>query len=210
MGVYLFNTESLVREVIADAKTDSAHDFGKNIIPKMVNTHAVYAHDFQDENRKPDKYWRDIGTRDAYWEANMDLVGVNPLFNLYDPAWPIRNAPQPFPPAKTVTIQDDAARLDGVAVNSLLSNGCIVSGSRVERSVLSPNVRVHRRSLVTESVIMDGCEIGRDCVIHRAIIDKRVRIPDGSQIGVDPGADAERFMVTSKGIVMVPLGIRFE
>jgi glucose-1-phosphate adenylyltransferase len=205
MGVYLFNTPTLVREVVADAKSDSAHDFGKNIIPRMVKTHRVYAHDFEDRNNKPEKYWRDIGTRDSYWEANMDLVSIDPLFNLYDPTWPIRNTPLQFPPAKTVSVEQNAS-----VVNSLLSSGCIVSGADVERSVLSPNVRVEAGSRVTESVIMDDCIIGRGCVIQRAIIDKRVRIPDGTAIGVDSEADAQRFMTTTKGVVMVPVGMRFE
>jgi len=204
MGVYLFRTETLVREVMADAKSDTKHDFGGNIIPSMVKTHRVFAHDFQDENGKPEKYWRDIGTRDAYWEANMDLVAIDPLFNLYDPAWPIRNAPQPFPPAKTISVEGD-----GVAINSLLSNGCIVSGAHVEKSILSPNVRVEPGARVTESVIMDDCTIGRGTVIHRCIIDKRVRIPSGVIIGMDPQSDAERFMTTTRGVVMVPSNTHF-
>jgi glucose-1-phosphate adenylyltransferase len=205
MGVYLFNTPTLVREVVADAKSDTAHDFGKNIIPRMVRAHRVYAHDFEDRNNKPEKYWRDIGTRDSYWEANIDLVSIDPLFNLYDPAWPIRNEPRQFPPAKTVSVEQHAS-----AVNSLLSSGCIVSGAHVERSILSPNVRIEAGSRVSESVIMDDCVIGRGCVIQRAIIDKRVHIPDGTAIGVDPDADARRFMTTTRGVVMVPVGIRFE
>jgi len=206
MGVYLFNTATLVRQVIADAKTDSEHDFGKNIIPKMVKTHAVYAHDFKDENKKPVKYWRDIGTRDAYWEANMDLVAVDPLFNLYDPEWPIRTAPLQCPPAKTVF--NEQGRV-GAVYNSLISPGCIVSGGRVERSVLSPNVRVEEGASVAESIIMEGSSIGRGCRVHRAIIDKNIHIPDGLDIGLDPEADAERFVITSNGVVVVPRGTLF-
>jgi len=132
-------------------------------------------------------------------------VAVDPLFNLYDPAWPIRNAPQPFPPAKTISVERD-----GVAINSLLSNGCIVSGGHVEKSILSPNVRIEPGARVTESVIMDDCIIGRDAVIHRAIIDKRVHIPAGTVIGIDPQADAERFTTTTRGVVMVPIDMHFE
>jgi len=206
MGVYIFNTPTLVRQVIADAKTDSEHDFGKNIIPKMVKTHAVYAHDFKDENKKPVKYWRDIGTRDAYWEANMDLVAVDPLFNLYDPEWPIRTAPLQCPPAKTVFNEEGRV---GAVLDSLISPGCIVSGGRVERSVLSPNVRVEEGADVAESIIMEGSVIGRRCTIRHAIIDKNVHVPDGLSIGTDPEADAERFVVTTNGIVVVPRGAVF-
>jgi len=209
MGVYLFDTRTLVREVIADAKTDSAHDFGQNILPRMVKTHAVYAHDFQDENSKPVKYWRDIGTRDAYWEANMDLVAVDPIFNLYDTAWPIRTAPVQHPPAKMVFNEEGPHGRRGVALNSLIAPGCIISGGHVEKSVLSPGVRIEERSRVTESIIMEGTTIGRNCTIHRAILDKGIEIPDGTTIGVDPRADADRFVITTKGVVVVPRGMHF-
>jgi len=209
MGVYLFNTPTLVREVIADAKSESQHDFGKNIIPRMVKTHAVYAHDFKDENKKPVKYWRDIGTRDAYWEANMDLVAVEPLFNLYDPDWPIRTAPLPYPPAKTVFYEQGPEGRRGVLINSLISPGCIVSGGHVERSILSPNVRVEERARVTQSIIMDRCTIGQGATIHRAIIDKGVHVPPGTVIGMDPEADARRYTITSNGVVVVPRGTQY-
>lgn len=209
MGVYLFDTPTLVREVIADSKTDSQHDFGKNIIPRMVKTHAVYAHDFKDENKKPQKYWRDIGTRDAYWEANMDLVEVEPLFNLYDPDWPIRSAPIQYPPAKTVFNEEGPGGRRGIAINSLLSPGCIISGGHVERSILSPNVRIEENARVTESIIMDDSTIGRGCIIHRAIIDKSVHIPDGTVIGLDPEADRHRYTSTAKGIIVVPRGMQY-
>ncbi|HPD14582.1 MAG TPA: glucose-1-phosphate adenylyltransferase [Planctomycetota bacterium] len=209
MGVYLFNTPVLVREIIADAKRDSQHDFGKNIIPHMIKTHAVYAHDFKDENKKPQKYWRDIGTRDAYWEANLDLVEVDPLFNLYDDDWPIRTAPLQVPPAKTVFNEDGPQGRRGMVINSLISPGCIVSGGYVERSILSPSVRVEEGARVTESIIMDDCTIGRGCTIHRAIIDKGVHIPDGTVIGLDRAADAAAYTVTTKGIVVVPRGKQY-
>ncbi len=208
MGVYLFNTAALVREVVADAKTDSAHDFGKNIVPRMVETRRVFAHDFDDANRKPAKYWRDVGTLDAYWEANMDLVAVEPVFNLYDPAWPIRTFPMQYPPAKTVWDDPDGWR--GQAHNSLISPACIVSGGRVERSVLSPHVRIEEDARVTDSVIMDASVIGPGCVITRTIIDKRVIIPAGTTIGVYPEADAERFTVSDGGIVVIPREMHFE
>ncbi len=211
MGVYLFNTPELVRQVAENFKTspETERDFGRNIIPRMIKQRAVYAHDFKDENRKPQKYWRDIGTRDAYWEANMDLVEVDPLFNLYDADWPIRAAPLQYPPAKTVFNEEGPGGRHGLAINSLMSPGCIVSGGHVERSVLSPNVRVEEGARVTESIIMDDCTIGRGCVIHRAIVDKAVEIPDGTQIGLDPEADARRYTVTTKGIVVVPRGMHY-
>jgi glucose-1-phosphate adenylyltransferase len=212
MGVYLFDTATLVREVIADAKLhkhQTDHDFGKNIIPNMIQTHAAYAHDFHDMNKKPVKYWRDIGTRDAYWEANMDLVEVDPLFDLYDPDWPIRSAPVQYPPAKTVFNEEGPKGRRGIAVNSLLSPGCVISGGYVENSVLSPDVRVEEGARVTESIIMEGSSIGRGCIIHRAIIDKDVHVPDDTNIGMDPKADAERYVITTKGIVVVPRGMRY-
>jgi glucose-1-phosphate adenylyltransferase len=201
MGVYLFDTATLVREVVADAKTKSDHDFGKNIIPRMIRTHGVFAHDFQDENRKPTKYWRDVGTLDAYWEANMDLVAVDPLFNLYDPTWPIRTFPMHHPPAKTV-FDEDGRR--GTATASLISPGCIISGGTVARSVLSPDVRVEERALVTESILMEGVLIGRACRIHRAIIDKGVHIPDGTVIGMTREEDAKHYVVTDNGVAVIP------
>ena len=207
MGVYLFNTPTLVREVVADAKTDSTHDFGKNIIPKMIKTHRVFAHNFHDMNRKDTPYWRDVGTLDADWEANMDLVAIDPLFNLYDPAWPIRTSPMYHPPTKTVLDEPDGRR--GVALNSLISPACIISGGTIERTVLSPRVRIEQNAKVTDSVIMDESIIGRDCTITRAIIDKRVHIPDGTTIGVYPEADAERYVVTPNGIVVVPREMQF-
>lgn len=201
MGVYLFDTPTLVRQIVADAKTRSEHDFGRNIVPNMIRTHSVYAHDFQDENRKPTKYWRDVGTLDAYWEANMDLVAVDPAFNLYDPSWPIRTFPSHHPPAKTVF--DDEERR-GTAINSLISPGCIISGGTVERSILSPCVRIEDGAHVTESIIIDGTIIGRGCRIHKAIIDKGVHIADGTSIGIDHVADAELYIVTEKGVTVIP------
>ncbi|MFW6162714.1 MAG: glucose-1-phosphate adenylyltransferase [Planctomycetota bacterium] len=208
MGVYLFDTPTLVREVVADAKSNSEHDFGKSIIPRMVRTHRVFAHDFDDMNRKPTKYWRDVGTIDAYWKANMDLVDVDPLFNLYDPAWPIRTFPMQCPPAKTVWNDPEGWR--GQAYNSLIAPAAIVSGGHVERSILSPRTRVEEGAKLTDSVILDETAIGRDCVITRAIIDKRVHIPPGTTIGVYPEADAERYVVSDNGIVVVPRAMRFE
>ncbi|MBL7222578.1 MAG: glucose-1-phosphate adenylyltransferase [Candidatus Brocadiae bacterium] len=197
MGVYLFDTATLVREVANDAKTPSNHDFGKDIIPKMIHTHCVYAHDFQDENRKPAKYWRDVGTLDAYWEANMDLVAIDPAFNLYDPAWPIRTFPSNEPPAKTVF-------QSGIVTDTLISPGCIISGARVEHSVLSPSVRIDEGAHVSESILMEGTLVGRGCRIHKAIIDKGVYVADGTRVGVEHAEDSKRYIVTEQGVTVIP------
>ncbi|MBM4085147.1 MAG: glucose-1-phosphate adenylyltransferase [Planctomycetes bacterium] len=204
MGIYVFNTDSLVRSVVADAKRDSAHDFGKDIIPAMVKADKVYAYNFKDENKKEVKYWRDIGTIDAYWEANMDLVQVSPLFNLYDKDWPIRTHQDQYPPAKTVFADVGPGGRAGMVLQSLVSSGCIISGASVERSILSPDVRVENYSQVTESIIMEGVRIGSWCRLRRCIVDKGVVIPDGAQIGFNRDEDAKRFLVTEKGIAVVP------
>ncbi len=211
MGVYLFNTPELVRQVTDNFKSapETDRDFGKNVIPAMIKDKAVYAHDFKDENKKPQKYWRDIGTRDAYWEANMDLVEVDPLFNLYDEEWPIHTAPIQSPPAKTVLNEPGPGGRRGIVLNSLLSPGCIVSGGYVERSILSPNVRIEEGARVTESIIMEDSTIGRGATIHRAIIDKRVHVPDGTVIGLDREADARLYTITTKGIVVVPRRMQY-
>ena len=208
MGVYIFRTEALVREVSTDSRTDSAHDFGKNVIPAMVHKKQnVFAYEFKGDGASSEAYWRDIGTIDAYYEANHDLVQVSPAFNLYDYDWPIRTWQPPAPPAKTVF--NDAGR-QGRAVNSLVSHGCIISGSHVEESVLSPMVHVHSGADVQQCVVMDEVDIGRGARIRRAIIDKRMRIPASTVIGYDPEKDRARFTISPNGIVVVPMGVRLE
>lgn len=208
MGIYLFRTEVLKEHLLEDASHDSLHDFGRNIIPRMIEQHRVYAFKFQDENRKAVKYWRDIGTLDAYWEANMDLVAVDPLFNLYDQNWPIRTYQGQFPPAKFVFAQDfDGGRM-GVALDSIVCGGCIISGGRVQNSVLSPNVRVQDHADVRESVVMENVEIGEHARIRRAIIDKDVTIPPKTEIGYDLEADRKRFTVTESGLVAISKGMK--
>jgi len=206
MGVYVFNTETLVRRVIEDAKDPhSQHDFGRNVIPTMVPQDRVYAYSFRDENKKQAKYWRDIGTLDAYYEASMDLVAIDPQFNLYDADWPIRTYSPPLPPAKTVFEEYGSGRV-GVCYNSIVSSGCIISGGRVYRSILSPSVRIHSYSEVRDSILMEGVEIGRGARVSRAIIDKRVRVPEGYQIGFSRQEDSRKFTVTESGIVVIPKG----
>jgi glucose-1-phosphate adenylyltransferase len=204
MGIYVFNTAVLVREASSDAARDSHHDFGKDIIPDMVRRGCkVVAFPFRDRNRKTVKYWRDIGTLDSYFEANMDLVAVNPIFNLYDSEWPIRTYQHPGPPAKTVFRGPER---QGELLDSLVSNGCIISGARVEHSILGPRVFVHSWAHVEDSVVFEGVEIGRHARVRRAIIDKGVHIPDGDTIGYDLDKDRRRFTVTDSGVVVIPKG----
>jgi glucose-1-phosphate adenylyltransferase len=207
MGIYFFNTKTVLEYLKYDALQDSAHDFGKNIIPQMLKTSRVYAYNFKDENKKEAKYWRDVGTIDAYWEANMDLVSVDPLLNLYDKAWPIRTHQAQNPPAKFVFAQEKKGGRLGIALDSIVAHGCIVSGGRVQNSVLSPNVRINSFSEVLESILLENVDIGRRCRIRRAIIDKDVKIPADSEIGYDIAADRERYHVTPSGIVVIPKGM---
>lgn len=210
MGVYVFGTDVLVRAVMKDAKSNSDHDFGKNIIPDMVaGGSVVNAWDFADENRGESDYWRDIGTLDSYYEASLDLVNVRPLFNLYDMEWPVRTFQRQYPPAKFVFGQLERGRV-GMAIDSIVSGGCILSGGQVERSILSPKVRINSFARVEDSILMDGVEVGAHAVVKRAIIDKRVKIPPHARIGCDPEEDRGQFTVTDGGIVVIPEHAVFE
>jgi glucose-1-phosphate adenylyltransferase len=201
MGVYIFNTDVLVSALEADANQATAHDFGQDVIPALIHTAPVYAHRFYDENKKASKYWRDIGTLDAYFEANMDLCHVNPEFNLYDPEWPLRTYQPQAPPAKFVFAE--AGRRCGQALDSVISPGCIVSGATILGSVLCPNVRVHSFSRIEQCILMPGVRVGRHARIRRAIIDRDVLIPRGAMIGFDEVEDRRRHTVTDSGIVVV-------
>jgi len=207
MGVYVFDTVTLVKALIEDYKKDSSHDFGKDIIPQMIQKGMkVYAYEFEDENRKESKYWRDIGDLDSYYEANMDLIQVSPIFNLYDVDWPIHTYREPGPPAKMVF---DLPGRRGEALNSLLSTGVIVSGSLVERSIVASHVLVNDYCHITDSILMPNVEVGEGCRIHRAIVDEGVVIPPGIEIGVHPDEDARRFTISRTGIAVVPSGYAF-
>ncbi len=208
MGIYVFKSTVLEKELIEDSrKNNSTHDFGKDIIPQMLKKNLkVAAYNFIDENKKEARYWRDIGTIDAYYEANMDLITVDPVFNLYDQDWPIRTYQEQFPPVKTVFSGEEIAGRVGLVLDSLVSSGCVVSGGRVQRSVLSPNVRIHSYSQIHDSILMEGVNVGRYAKIKRAIIDKDVDIPQGMVIGYDAGEDKKRFQVSESGIVIVAKG----
>jgi glucose-1-phosphate adenylyltransferase len=210
MGIYLFKVDVLRGYLTEDSQQESAHDFGKNIIPRMIQRDRVYAFKFHDKNKKAIKYWRDIGTLDAYWEANMDLVAVDPLFNLYDQDWPLRTYQGQYPPAKFVFAQDYAGGRMGVALDSIVSGGCIISGARVQNTVLSPDVIVRDYSEVRESIVMEHVRIGEHCRIRRAIIDKEVVIPDKTDIGYDPDLDRKRFHVTDSGLVVISKGMKLD
>jgi glucose-1-phosphate adenylyltransferase len=205
MGIYVFKYPILQRELQGDTKDpESAHDFGKNIIPHMLKKGLkITAHNFIDENKKEAKYWRDIGTIDAYYEANMDLVQIDPVFNLYDKHWPIRTYQEQFPSAKTVFAGGENSDRIGLVLDSLISSGCIVSGGKVQNSILSPNVRINSFSEVYNSILMEGVRVGRHSKIKRAIIDKDVDIPEGSVIGYNLEEDRKRFTVSESGIVVV-------
>jgi glucose-1-phosphate adenylyltransferase len=202
MGIYIFKADVLMRALEEDAaREESKHDFGKDIIPSMIAGSPVYSYRFYDENKKASKYWRDIGTLDAYFEANMDLCHVNPEFNLYDPEWPLRTYQPQSPPAKFVFAEE--GKRCGQALDSIISGGCIISGSRITGSILCPNVRVHSFCEIDQSILMPGVRVGRHARIRRAIIDRDVLIPRGAVIGHDPDEDRRRYTVTDGGVVVV-------
>jgi len=211
MGNYVFDREVLVRELAADQLlADSRHDFGRDILPRLVTQGAsVIAYDFAKnlvpgEEEGPNRgYWRDIGTIDAYWEAQMDLIEIHPQFNLYNFRWPIRTSATHDPPAKFV-FRDEAQARVGIATDSMVSHGCIISGGRIHRSVLGVGCRVNSFSEVEESVLFEHVVVGRHAKIRRAIIDKDVEIPSGTVIGFDREADRQRFHVTERGTVVIP------
>jgi glucose-1-phosphate adenylyltransferase len=201
MGIYIFDMDVLVPALEEDSRRDTSHDFGRDIMPELISRVPVYAYRFYDENKKAAKYWRDIGTLDAYYEANMDLCQVNPEFNLYDPEWPLRTYQVQAPPAKFVFA--DEGRRCGQALDSIISAGCIISGSRISGSVLCPNVRVHSFCGIDQSILMPGVRIGRHARIRRAIVDRDVFIPRGAVIGYNFDEDRRRHTVSENGIVVV-------
>jgi glucose-1-phosphate adenylyltransferase len=201
MGIYLFDADVLIRALETDAGRNTAHDFGRDIIPALIAEVPTLSYRFYDENKKAAKYWRDIGTLDAYYEANMDLVQVNPEFNLYDPEWPLRTYQPQAPPAKFVFAEQ--GRRCGQALDSIISPGCIVSGSLILGSVLCPNVRVHSFCRIEQSILMPGVRVGRHARLRRVIVDRDVYIPRGALIGFNPDEDRRRHTVTEQGVVVV-------
>lgn len=212
MGIYVFNARFLFEQLCRDA-TDphSQHDFGRNIIPSIIRSHRVFAFPFRDENRKQDAYWRDVGTLDAYFEANMDLVGIDPQLNMYDVEWPIRTYQPGFPPPKFVFGSDPTSERRGQAIDSIVCQGTIVSGGSLVKCVVGPRVRVNSFATVEESILFQDVEISRHARVRRAIIDKGVRIPEGVEIGYDADADRARgFTVSPQGVVVIPKGCGIE
>ena len=206
MGIYVFDARFLFEELCRDAtRSDSHHDFGKDIIPSLIETDSVRAYPFRDKNTGEQCYWRDVGTLDAYYEANMDLVAVEPQLNLYDRSWAIRTYQPPDPPPKFVFAQTEGPRPRiGQALDSMVCNGTIVSGGKVERSILSRNVRVNSWAHVQDSILFEGVNVGRHAKVRRAIIDKGVQIPENDRIGYDPEADRARgFTVSPSGVVVI-------
>lgn len=200
MGIYLFDRDVLINELQLDARQDSDHDFGKNVIPQMLrNGKKVYVYKFVDEHNNP-KYWRDIGTRDAYYQANMDLLNKDSKINLHDRSWPVRTYHEQYPPIRMISAKSG----HGAVVDSMISGGCVIEGGHVERSVLSSNVKIGDNARVKNSVIMESVVVGEGAQIQNAIIDKEVVIPPHSQIGYDAKSDAQRFVLTTSGIVIVP------
>jgi glucose-1-phosphate adenylyltransferase len=202
MGIYVFDAKFLYELLIEDAdNVESAHDFGKDVVPKLVEKYQAYAYPFRDvQNNNSSAYWRDVGTVDAFWQANLELIGITPELNLYDEDWPIWTYQEQLPPAKFIFDDEDRR---GMAVDSMVSGGCLISGSVVRHSLLFSNVNVNSYSEVEDSVILPDVEIGRNCKIKRTIIDRGCKIPDEMEIGIDLAKDRDRFFVSPGGVVLV-------
>ena len=202
MGIYVFNTDFLFQQLLEDAENpDSTHDFGFDLIPKIVDKHRMFAYSFTDADTGVQAYWRDVGTIDGYWQANMELVEPDPELNIYDKDWPIRTAQSQLPPAKFIFDEDERR---GYAVDSLVSGGCIISGASVKKSLMYSSVRVHSHTKMEGAVVLPECEIGRHCTLKNCVIDRGVKLPDGTEVGVDHEADRARgFRVSPGGVVLV-------
>jgi glucose-1-phosphate adenylyltransferase len=201
MGIYIFNAKFLYEQLVKDKETPgSTRDFGHDIIPSIIDKYRVYAYPFLNIQTGGQAYWRDVGTIDSFWEANMELVSVDPEMNLYDQTWPIWTHQQQDPPAKFV-FDNDSRR--GMAVDSTISGGCVISGATVRRSLLFSNVRINSFSVVEDSVVLPQVEVGRNCIIKKAILDKGCNIPEGTIIGENMDDDKQRFSVSPNGVVLV-------
>ena len=201
MGIYIFNRDFLYEQLIRDHDTPgSSHDFGKDILPNAIANYRVFAYPFRDVQSGKQSYWRDVGTVDAFWEANLELIGVTPELNLYDRVWPIWTYQEQLPPAKFIFDEDNRR---GLAIDSLVSGGCIISGATIRHSLLFSNVYVEEHSEVDSTVVLPDVSIGKNCRILHAIIDRHCKIPDGMQIGINQEEDKKRFHVSPNGIVLV-------
>jgi glucose-1-phosphate adenylyltransferase len=205
MGVYVFTARFLFEQLCLDAtRHGSHHDFGHDLIPSVVHTHRVFAFPFMDENRKQEAYWRDVGTLDAYYDANMDLISVDPQLNMYDRDWPIRTYQPNLPPPKFVFAEEGPSPRRGQALDSIICQGCIVSGGQLARSIVGPDSRINSYAQVEDSILFEGVDVGRYSKIRRAIIDKGVHIPAGIEIGYDHNLDRSRgFTVTDRGVTVI-------
>ena len=212
MGIYVFSARFLFEELCRDATDlNSCHDFGRDIIPSNIKNHRLFAFPFQDENRKESAYWRDVGTLDAFYEANMDLVSIDPMLNLYDEHWPIRTFQPNIPPAKFVYGSRGSADNIGHAHESIVGSGCVISGGQVNRSILAPQVRVNSFASVEDSILFNHVQVGRHSRLRKCIVDKYVEIPEGVQIGFDPEADRKRGLIVSEqGVVVISKGTVIE
>jgi glucose-1-phosphate adenylyltransferase len=209
MGIYIFTTEALINALEQDAENpNSSNDFGKDIIPKLIDGEGVYAHRFGEKVGRvsQDAYWRDVGTIDSFYQANMDLLQAVPPMDLYQRDWAIRTYEPQLPPARTVS---SATGNEGIFINSIISNGVLISGGSVQNSILSPNVRIDNGSTVADSILFDNVKVGEDCQLRNCIIDKHVVIPDGTTIGINPAEDAKRFKISEQGVVVVPESYSF-
>ncbi|KZX70617.1 glucose-1-phosphate adenylyltransferase [Vibrio sp. HI00D65] len=210
MGIYIFDKEILTQVLLADAEDpDSRHDFGKDIIPKLVENNSVYAYKFGDEEGRvtQDAYWRDVGTIDSYYQANMDLLKPTSPIDLYQQDWAIRTYEPQLPPARTIASVEGN---QGIFINSMIANGVVIEGGSAQNSIFFPKVKVSNAAIVIDSILFEDVEIGRNCHIQNCIIDKNVRVPDGTQIGLDSLADAKRFHISKQGVIVVPSSYQFE
>ncbi len=210
MGIYIFSMEQLKQQLEADhADTDSSHDFGKDILPSLIKTLRVYAYRFGNSAGRvsPDKYWRDVGTIDAFYTANMDLLKPAPPLNLYQDDWPIRTYQSQPPPARTVP---GVSGTEGISINSIMGGGVVIAGGSVQHSILFPHVYIGDESVVLDSILFDGVHAGNNVRLRNCIIDKDVRVPDGETIGIDASKDSKRFTVSENGVVVVPKGYCFD
>jgi len=201
MGIYIFNSQFLYEQLIKDADdTSSSHDFGKDIIPSVINRYRVYAYPFREADTGVQAYWRDVGTVDAFWQANIELIGVTPELNLYDDEWPIWTYQAQLPPAKFIFDDNDRR---GMAVDSMVSGGCIISGASIQRSLLFSNVYVQSFSKLVDCVVLPDVEIGEHCRLTKVVVDKGCRIPDSTVIGENPEEDAKRFYISPGGVILI-------